>query len=80
MLQVTVSGNTREDLISKLAEGIDILGGTRIEVGAIPVELPDAPVVEGKKRGRPAKTAAVTPEPPTLPLPTFQDRASNASS
>lgn len=68
MLQVTVSGNTREDLISKLAEWIDILGGTRIEVANTPVELPGAQAVEGKKRGRPAKAAAVQ-EPPTMALP-----------
>ena len=66
MLQVTVSGNTREELIAHLASWIDLLSGQRVGDQQLKPEDP----VEGKKRGRPAKTAAVTPEPPTLPLPT----------
>lgn len=68
MLQVTVSGTTREDLIAKLAEWIDILGGAQIQGAQGPIELSGAAVVEGKKRGRPAKAAAVQ-EPPTMELP-----------
>lgn len=64
MLQVTVSGNTREELIANFASWIDLLSGQRVGDQQLKPEEP----VEGKKRGRPAKAAAVQ-EPPTMPLP-----------
>lgn len=68
MLQVTVSGTTREGLLAELSEWIGILGGVHVQVTQVPIELPAAAVVEGKKRGRPAKAAAVQ-EPPATELP-----------
>lgn len=66
MLQVTVSGNTREELIAHLASWIDLLSGQRVGDQQLKPEEP----VEGKKRGRPAKTAAVTLEQQTMmPFP-----------
>lgn len=64
MLQVTVSGTTREELMANLASWIDLLSGQRVGDQQLKPEEP----VEGKKRGRPAKAAAVQ-EPPTMPLP-----------
>lgn len=64
MLQVTVSGTTREELIANLASWIDLLAGQQVGDQQLKPEGP----IEGKKRGRPAKAAAVQ-EPPTMELP-----------
>lgn len=65
MLQVTVSGDTREELIANLASWIDLLSGQR--VGEQQLKPEEMPTIEPKKRGRPAKQTVV--EPDTLPLP-----------
>lgn len=64
MLQVTVSGNSREELIANLASWIDLLSGQRVGDQQLSTEEKNP---EPKKRGRPAK---VQQEPETLPLPT----------
>ena len=65
MLQVTVSGDTREELIANLASWIDLLSGQR--VGEQQLKPEETPATEPKKRGRPAKQTVV--EPDTMPLP-----------
>ena len=65
MLKVTVSGDTREELIANLASSIDLLSGQR--VGEQQLKPEETPATEPKKRGRPAKPAAA--EPDTMPLP-----------
>lgn len=65
MLKVTVSGDTREELLANLASWIDLLSGQR--VGEPQLKPEETPATEPKKRGRPVKQTVV--EPDTMPLP-----------